>query len=232
MKAIILAGGFGKRLQNVVSDVPKPMAEINGKPFLVYLFDYLSLYGITEVLISVYYKAEKIKEYFDTKYKAINIQYIQESDPLGTGGAIKEALKTLKISEKYILVLNGDSLFNIDLYQLEKKTKEKNADIVIALKQMKNYSRYGTVLLDNDKITDFKEKSFHEEGYINAGIYCIKKDLFDHIVTEKVFSFEEFLEKHIQTLALYSYISNNSYFIDIGVPNDYKKAQSDFKELF
>lgn len=231
MTAIILAGGFGTRLQSVVRDVPKPMADINGKPFLEYLFQYLSKYNISDVVLSVGYKQEIIKDYFGNKYKNINIKYSCEDTPLGTGGAIKKAFSLIETDDS-ILVINGDTFFDVNLDNLTNKTIKNNFDIVMSLKELKDFDRYGSVIVEDNIIMDFQEKKFITKGYINCGVYVIRKQIFDNMEALNNFSFEEFLKSNLSNLAAYSHISNDSYFIDIGIPDDYTKAQIDFKEIF
>lgn len=220
---ILLAGGFGTRLSSVVKDVPKPMASINGKPFLHYIFQALSQQKIEKVILSVGYKNEIIKDYFNKNYLGIAIEYAIEHEPLGTGGAIKHAFSFVD-DDAY--VLNGDTFFDVNLSKL----KNINSDISIALKPMHNFDRYGTVELNADnKIIAFNEKKSCEKGLINGGVYYFRKSLFDKIETATKFSFEiEILEKHVDDLELKGIIFD-TYFIDIGIPEDYEKAQIDFK---
>lgn len=232
MEAIILAGGFGTRLQSVVKDVPKPMADINGKPFLEYLLEYLLAFDISSVIISVGYKQDIIKDYFKESYKGIKIKYSCEDEPLGTGGGIKKALSLSDDKEENILVLNGDTFFKVDLNELKTSHNNLTSDISLSLKEMESIDRYGTVKVNNNIVTSFEEKKFYKKAYINCGVYVIKKNIFDNIQSSNKFSFEEFLEKNLNCITIGSQISNNSYFIDIGIPEDYEKAKYDFKELF
>ncbi|EJW1429897.1 nucleotidyltransferase family protein, partial [Campylobacter jejuni] len=214
MQAIILCGGLGTRLKSVIKDIPKPMAPINDKPFLEFIFEHLKKQGIKEVILAVSYKYEVIKEYFKDEFLGIKIKYSIEKEPLGTGGAIKEALKFVK-NEAY--VLNGDTIFDIDL----KKLVLNDSKICITLKQMQNFDRYGTVNVDDQGIvTSFEEKVFKKQGLINGGIYLLKKDIFDKFDLEKKFSFEEFLQENYIKLKARAEIFDD-YFIDIGVPEDY-----------
>ncbi|EEP3560447.1 NTP transferase domain-containing protein [Campylobacter coli] len=216
MQAIILCGGLGTRLKSVIKDIPKPMAPINDKPFLEFIFEYLKKQGIKEVILAVSYKYEVIKEYFKDEFLGIKIKYSIEKEPLGTGGAIKEALKLVK-NEAY--VVNGDTFFDIDL----KKLVLNSSKICIALKQMQNFDRYGTVNVDEQGIvTSFEEKVFKKQGLINGGIYLLKKDIFDEFSLEKKFSFEEFLQENYKLLKIQTQIFDD-YFIDIGIPEDYIK---------
>lgn len=226
METIILAGGFGTRLQGVVTDVPKPMADINGKPFLSYLFDYLLSQNINRVLLSVGYKYEIIKEHFGSKYDNLSIEYIIENKPLGTGGAIRKALEHTK--GKNVIFLNGDTLFTVDLKGMLDFHLSRNSILTLALKPMHNVKRYGAVVLENDKITGFEEKSFKEFGYINGGIYVVDKIIADYLKGYKdSFSFEaEFLQENIENIRSFGFISND-YFIDIGIPEDYERARKE-----
>ncbi len=224
MKAIILAGGFGTRLQSVVQDVPKPMANINSKPFLQYIFDKLNMSNVDEVVLSVGYKQEIIKNYFKDRYKNINILYSCEDKPLGTGGAIKQAINLLDTKEN-VLVLNGDTFFDLNIESFYEKSS--SSDLSISLKPMKCFDRYGSVETSGNVVTSFKEKMFVDDGLINAGVYLIKKSFFKTI-KENTFSFESFLQRQKKI----NFYVEDSYFVDIGIPQDYKKAQIDFKELF
>ncbi|EAI7179036.1 D-glycero-D-manno-heptose 1-phosphate guanosyltransferase [Campylobacter coli] len=216
MQAIVLCGGLGTRLKSVIKDIPKPMAPINNKPFLEFIFEYLKKQGIKEVILAVSYKYEVIKEYFKDEFLGIKIKYSIEKEPLGTGGAIKEALKIIK-NETY--VLNGDTFFGIDLSKL----KLNGSKICLALKQMNDFDRYGTVNVNEQGIvTSFEEKVFKKQGLINGGIYLLKKDIFDEFSLEKKFSFEEFLQENYKSLKIQTQIFDD-YFIDIGIPEDYIK---------
>jgi len=230
MEAIILAGGFGTRLRQVVSDVPKPMAPINKKPFLVYIFNWLNRYNVTHVVLAVGYKKEVIIDYFGKKYKNIDIDYSVEDTPLFTGGAIKKALNNCK--EDNVFIINGDTFFDVNLQELLAQHINLSANFTISVKQMNNFDRYGIVKINEDKdVIGFEEKKYHEKGYINGGIYCIKRDLLNKI-RKQAFSFEkDYMEKYYLKDLIKAYFSDN-YFIDIGIPEDYLKAQSDFKNIF
>ena len=221
MEVIILAGGFGKRLQDRVNNLPKPMAPINGRPFLDYLFDYLFKNNIEKVILSVFYKFEQIKEYYKNSYKNISISYSIDSEPLGTGGAIKAALK--KSSSENTLIINGDTYFNVDLECLYKYHSSKKNDITIALKKMGNFDRYGTVETNKEgKVLTLKKRVYRKSGSIDGGIYLVKNDLF-YENDDKYFSFNDFIINNINKLKIGSLLFDE-VFIDIGVPNDYDKA--------
>ncbi|MBZ7973165.1 nucleotidyltransferase family protein [Campylobacter molothri] len=220
MKAIVLCGGLGTRLKSVIKDIPKPMAPINNKPFLEFIFTYLKKQKIDEIILAVSYKYEIIQEYFKDEFLNIKVRYSIEKEPLGTGGAIKQALELVK---EDCLVLNGDTFFDIDLTQM----KLNESKICLALKKMNDFDRYGSVELDNlGNITSFKEKQYLKQGFINGGIYLISKDIFEGFHLENKFSFEEFLQENYKNLKARAEIFED-YFIDIGIPEDYKNF--DFK---
>lgn len=231
-EAIILAGGFGTRLQSVVSDVPKPMAPINDIPFLNYIFDYLKFYKIEHVVLSTSYLSEKISQYYKNEFNGIKISYTKEETPLGTGGGIRLAME--KCYTKSILVLNGDSFFDVDLNSYFPLHQKFNSDCSLALRKVSNASRYGTIQLGNDcAIAKFKEKdSIEKEGLINGGVYILDRELFlSKTLPSIAFSIEkDFYEKRINELTLFGF-EYKGYFIDIGIPEDYKKAQDDFKRF-
>lgn len=215
MQAIILCGGLGTRLKSVIKDIPKPMAPINDKPFLEFIFEHLKKQGIKEIILAVSHKYEVIQEYFKDEFLGIKIKYSIEKELLGTGGAIKEALKFIK-NEVY--VLNGDTFFDIDLSKL----KLNGSKICLALKQMNDFDRYDTVNVnEHGFVLSFEEKIFKNQGLINGGIYLLTKDIFNEFDLEKKFSFEEFLQENYEKLKAKSHIFDD-YFIDIGVPEDYR----------
>lgn len=227
MEVIILAGGFGTRLQRIVKNVPKPMADINGMPFLSFIMDYLVSHGVNKVLLSVGYKHKIIENYFGFRYKNIGIKYVFEAIPLGTGGAIREALKY--VSDDTVIVLNGDTFFCINLSEMYDFHREKSSNLTIAVKAMENCSRYGAVIIQNDRIVQFEGKSCNSFGYINGGIYIINSKVISSFINEfgSQFSFErDFIQKITKKINVFSYVSND-YFIDIGIPEDYERAKKE-----
>lgn len=227
--AIILAGGLGTRLRSVVNELPKSMALVNGKPFLEFMLHYLERQKIQRVILSVGYKKESVMDYFGTKWNNIEIDYCIEDEPLGTGGAISKAAEM--VNEPLFYVLNGDTLFDIDLTALAIKLSSNNADAVLALRKVENVNRYGSVECDsNQKISAFVEKGEKQgEGLINGGIYCINKETFLKRNLPEKFSIEkDFFQKYLNELNLYG-MESSAYFIDIGIPEDYKRAQQELK---
>ncbi len=231
-EAIILAGGFGTRLKSVVFDVPKPMALVNERPFLDYQLLFLKHYGIKKVILSVGHLHEKISDHYGTDFEGLEIDYSVEKDPLGTGGGIRLAIE--KCTSKSVLVLNGDSFFDINLNSLNNQHGMFLSDCSLALRKVENASRYGTIKQgSNCTIISFTEKTGEEKpGYINAGIYILNKEVFlQKTPAGKNFSIEkDFFEKKIKELNIFGF-PYQGYFIDIGIPEDYEKAQNDFKEF-
>lgn len=226
---VILVGGQGTRLRSVVSDLPKPMADINGKPFLEYLLSFLNNQGCRHCVLSVGYKYEIIKNYFGNQYLNMKLDYAVEEEPLGTGGGIKNSLRF--ISQDNFFLLNGDSFFDVNLSELAEFHIQNHAAITLAVKEMFHVDRYGTLEIEKDKITQFNEKKIIEQGFINAGVYAVSKNIFDEkYINKDKFSFEkDILEAYVKSLPFYAFISDG-YFIDIGIPEDYQKAQSELQE--
>jgi len=227
MEAIILAGGLGLRLKSVNPDLPKPMAVINGRPFLQYLLDYLKRYGATRIILSVGYKNEIIKNFFGNEYRGMKVVYSIEDKPLGTGGGLKKAATMAK--NRYVMAMNGDSYFNLNVEKMMNFHNTTNSDLTIALKPMQNCERYGVVKIDeNFRVIEFAEKKHALKGNTNGGVYIFRKDMFNKYSLPDCFSFEnDFLMK--AELSMYGFVSD-SYFIDIGIPEDFERAQNEIME--
>ena len=211
-EAIILAGGFGTRLQGVVKDLPKPMAPVNGRPFLTYILDYLIDYEYQRVVLSVGYLHEKIVDYFEERYKTLEIDYAVEDEPLGTGGGILFAMS--KCTTDNVLVINGDTMFKVDLTTFERFHQEKNGLLSIVLREVENVARYGSVSVGNN-------------GIINGGVYLINRKIFEKYPQPKKFSFEKDLMTKYYTQECFYAMPSDGYFIDIGIPEDYARAQQE-----
>jgi D-glycero-alpha-D-manno-heptose 1-phosphate guanylyltransferase len=223
-EAIILAGGMGTRLRKLVSGIPKPMAPVNGRPFIFYILRWLEGNGIRKAIISAGYKSEAITDYFGDKFGNMELRYAIEEKPLGTGGAVMFALG--KTDADNVLILNGDTWFPIDLKIFSSfHTRSRNA-FSLALKRMENFSRYGTVECTGDKIFRFNEKKFCSSGLINGGIYLASRKFLDSRKLPEVFSLEtDFLEKEAANGDL-KCKAFDALFIDIGIPEDYVKASA------
>ena len=228
MEVIILAGGLGTRLRSVVSEVPKCMAPVAGKPFLWYLLKYLTRFDqVDRVILSVGYLREVIFKWIDEVKDEFPFEfdYAIEEEPLGTGGGIKLAL--FKANDERVFVLNGDTLFDVDLMQLYDAHVIGKKSITLALKPMRKFKRYGTVNMEpiTGTILSFNEKQYCEEGLINGGVYVISKNASIFEGLEKKFSFETaVLEPQCARRQLLGVVQDG-YFIDIGVPEDYQRAQ-------
>jgi D-glycero-alpha-D-manno-heptose 1-phosphate guanylyltransferase len=221
---IILAGGLGTRLRSVVSNLPKCMAPVNGKPFIAYAIDYFQQQGISNFIFSVGYKHEAIEQYLNKQLSTINYQLSIEQQPLGTGGAIKKACALT--TDKNVFITNGDTLFKANVSLLQNFHIQKNADCTLALKPMKNFNRYGVIELnEDDSIKSFNEKKYYESGLINGGLYMLNVEKFLRESFPEKFSFETaYLEKFYNQHKMFGLIQDE-YFIDIGIPEDYEKVQ-------
>ena len=224
-EAIILAGGFGTRLREVVNDMPKVMAPVNGKPFLDYSIAYLKHYGVQKIILSVGYLSEKIIAHYGKDFS-----YSVEKDPLGTGGGIRLAME--QCHSKDVLVLNGDSFFDINLNSFYSQHGTFHSDCSLAVRKVDNAARYGTIKLgDHGVIKSFREKDGLEKpGLISAGVYLLEREKFlSKTPAGTPFSIEkDFFESKASELNIFGF-EFKGYFIDIGIPTDFAKAQEDFK---
>ena len=236
MEAIVLAGGLGTRLRSAVSNLPKCMAPIGptvisnaptvissevekSRPFLAYILDWLRDQGVEHVILSVGYLREHIINWVSAQSYPFDIDYAVEETPLGTGGGIREALKYCR--GKQVFVVNGDTFFPVDL-----KAFAFDAPITVALKPMKDFDRYGAVEVSAGEITGFKEKGYCKEGLINGGVYAFK-DL-DLSGFAPKFSFEK---EVLEPLKYKTHgVVQDCYFLDIGIPEDYERAQTELPE--
>lgn len=232
MQAIVLAGGLGTRLRSVVNQHPKTLAPIAGKPFLYWLILYLQKKGVTDFIFSLGYLHEQVEQFLADEFLKLSYVSVIENEPLGTGGAIKLCLPFCKNND--ILLVNGDTFFDLQLLNFYNNFITTQSDCCIALTPMHHFDRYGSVTLTPDNIiTEFNDKKYCESGFINTGLVLFKKSVFEtktKLLGEK-FSFEKhFIEPNISTLKVTGYIATG-YFIDIGIPEDYKKAQTEITQL-
>lgn len=229
-EAIILAGGLGTRLREVVTDIPKCLAPVAGKPFLNYLIQDLLQQGVNRLVFAAGYKHELIEAYMAENYRQLNYTILVEKELLGTGGAIRSCCPAIHGNQA--LVLNGDTLFRVPLEELTAVHTRNSAICTLALKPMQQFDRYGAVRVnDRQQIIAFEEKQFREYGLINGGVYALNIPQFIDWMPEGVSSFEKaFLEPQAAAGNLAACISD-TYFIDIGIPADYEKAQLDFQQF-
>ncbi len=224
MEVIILAGGLGTRLQSLVNDIPKCMASVNGKPFLHYIFQYLIPFHPSRVILSLGYKHGIVEEWLQEAVLSFEVVTKVEIHPLGTGGAVKFAMSEVK--EDAAVIINGDTFYDVDLSAMMTFYHSENREALLALKPMRQFDRYGSVRLEGNKLTGFEEKKYCEEGMINGGIYVLSKTALD-CFPEKFSLEKDYFEKKASEGKLAGFISEG-FFIDIGIPEDYQKAQTIF----
>jgi D-glycero-alpha-D-manno-heptose 1-phosphate guanylyltransferase len=232
-ECIVLAGGLGTRLREAVPDLPKCMAPVAGRPFLFYVINYLRSQGIEKFIFSLGYMHEVIEAYLTDQFKTLNYEIVIETEPLGTGGAIKLACsKAGEMGEENIAVVNGDTLFKINLELAYKFHQQQNAECTLLLKPMQQFDRYGVVeLKESGQVKNFDEKKYYHTGNINGGVYILNLNHFTkHSFPEK-YSFEkEYLEKQFSSGAIYGHVQDE-YFIDIGIPEDFNRVQKELNTL-
>ena len=226
MQAVLLAGGLGTRLRSVVSDRPKPMALIEGRPFMEYVIRGLARHGITDIIFAVGYKGSMVEEHFkDGTDMGSHVSYAYEEELLGTAGAIKNAGKF--VTEDQFFVLNADTFYQLDYSRLTALAGEKNLDMALVLREVEDVSRYGAATLENQKAADGEEK---RPGTINGGVYLLKKSLLDEIPEGKVSLEQEMIPRWMKEGKRLGGFVNDGYFIDIGIPEDYFRFQEDVKK--
>jgi NDP-sugar pyrophosphorylase family protein len=224
-KAFVLCGGLGTRLRAVLNDRPKSMAVVAGVPFLQLLLEQVRSQGVNEVVLGTGYMADQIEAFFrDGSALSLRISYSRETEPLGTGGAIKLAEPLLSDP---VFILNGDSYVEVDLAAMLKLFTERNATVVIALQTVPDVARYGSVTIAPDgRVTQFVEKGTRTgAGLINAGIYLVRKEVIASLPAGKPISFEKDVFPELLHGAVYGAVCNG-LFIDIGIPSDLERAQA------
>ncbi len=233
MKALILAGGLGTRLRSVVSDRPKPLADVEGKPFLAYQLEQLRAEGFCDLVFCLGYKAGQIQAYFgDGSAWGVHIDYAVETQRLGTAGAIKNAARFVDGS---FLALNGDSYLELnfqDMVDYHRRRRAANPRLLgsLAAVSVDDASAYGTLVLDEAKrIASFREKAAAGQGWINGGVYVLEPEVLDLIPSGQAVSIEQetfpqALERGYELLAY----PVTGFFVDIGTPEGYRRFQQYF----
>ena len=235
MEAILLCGGLGTRLRSVVSDRPKPMADIAGKPFLHYLVKMLSESGVKHLIFALGYMGEQIEAYFKSgEDYGLSISYSYEDSPLGTGGAIRNALS--KVSEENVLVLNADTYFHTDYENLLSQQLKTQAMMTIASRKIEDISRYGAILKDETgRILRWNEKMSSNQaeaprpGEINGGIYVMQKSLIEKIPGGKKSLENDCIPMWLKDGVYLQALPSDGYFMDIGIPEDYAQFRKDIE---
>lgn len=224
MEAIILAGGFGIRLRQVVPDLPKPMAPVAGRPFLEILLTAIARKGFSRVVLSLGYMAEKVVEYFGDRFADMELVYEIEEMPLGTGGAIRQALG--RCIADHVFVFNGDTYLDVEAAEVDACWLAQRAPIIVA-REVSDTARYGRLDIANNRVLGFSEKGLAGPGLINAGCYVLPKGVLDGFPCGAAFSLEaDFLAKAV-TQQRFDVFVSKGLFIDIGIPKDYERAQKE-----
>ena len=226
---LILVGGQGKRLRQVVCDKPKPLADINGRPFLDILIRYVTGYGFRRIILCTGYMSSLVKEHYRTGTDDVEILFSEEQEPLGTGGAIKNAEALIRSNP--FLVMNGDSYCAADLGAFVDFHRRKNARLSIVLACSETNEEYGSVTFDfSNRITSFSEKVFRaEKTVINAGLYLMNKDVLSTMPRERRFSLEYNLFPNMVDDRSYGFVTELQL-ADIGTPQRYEAAKKFFNK--
>lgn len=227
MEAILLCGGLGTRLRSVVSDRPKPLADIAGKAFMQYVTDALAAQGIDEIIFAVGYKGDMVEDYFgDGSGFGIHARYAYEETPLGTAGAIRNALTQLRGDQAY--VLNADTYYRIDYRKLAALVEAEQLEMALVTREVDDISRYGEVKSAHQRVQGWNEKNeAHRPGAINGGIYLLRRRLIETIPEGKVSLENDMIPKWLTEGVGIGCLPNDGYFIDIGLPESYAQFQAD-----
>lgn len=225
-ETIILAGGFGTRLRDVVTDVPKPLAPVAGRPFLAWLLDRLAAQGMRRCILATGYMADVVEHAIGTRWAGMDIVHSVETMPLGTGGAIRRAASLLHGAEAH--VLNGDTWLAYAPAALEQATRDAGATLGLALAHVADVGRYGAVDTRAGIVTGFREKGGIGDGWINAGCYFLTANAIAALPEVQAFSFESEVLLPMAAAGKVAAWTDTRDFIDIGVPEDYRRAQRQF----
>jgi NDP-sugar pyrophosphorylase family protein len=224
MRAIVLAGGLGTRLRGVVPELPKPMAPVQGRPFLAFILDRLVDAGFEAAVLAVGYRSEAILSHFGEYYRGLALRYSVESEPLGTGGAIRLAWP-LTLAPN-VFVLNGDTYLDLDYRAMLEAHMRADASLSIAVCCVPDAGRYGALELTDGRVGGFLEKGRSGPGWINAGVYILAQRLHTFFPHRAAFSFEQdLLVPKVGALRPLAF-ATDGLFIDIGIPEDYARAQT------
>jgi D-glycero-alpha-D-manno-heptose 1-phosphate guanylyltransferase len=226
-EAIILAGGFGTRLREVLGDVPKPLAQVSGRPFLAWILDALQRQGLRRAILATGFKGAEIQAALGRRWHDMTLSYSHEQEPLGTGGAIAHAAR--KLHGDAFFVLNGDTWLTLDYVAFDEYVRQSRARFGMALARVPDVSRYGAVCVEHGRVARFIEKGKVGPGYVNAGVYRMQQSMLSAFPASTPFSFEtEVLVPLASSEAIVAY-EDTADFIDIGVPEDYARAQREFR---
>lgn len=229
MEAVILAGGLGTRLRATVPDLPKPMAPVAGRPFLEIILTGLAQKGFGRVVLSLGHMAEKVASYFGDSFAGMNLVYEIETSPLGTGGALRRALARSESDHMY--VFNGDTFLDVEVTKLEARWRASHLPVIVG-KNVADTTRYGRLETETERVIGFTDKNIPGPGLVNAGCYIVPAHLLDCFEFGQAFSFEaDFLVSAVKSQYFGLFITDG-LFIDIGVPEDYLRAQTELNGIF
>ncbi|GGZ70932.1 D-glycero-D-manno-heptose 1-phosphate guanosyltransferase [Lysobacter xinjiangensis] len=226
-EAIILVGGLGTRLRPLVSDVPKPLAPVGGRPFLAWVLDAIEASGIRRVILATGHLSEKVEEAIGRRWLRMTVDYSVETSPLGTGGAMMQASSLLHQGSAH--VLNGDTFLQYDPFALERATRDAGCLLGIALARVDDTSRYGGIAREGARVTALQEKTGSGPGFINAGAYFLTPEAIAALPREAPYSFETAVLTPMASRGAVCGFGATDGFIDIGVPEDFRRAQSLFR---
>lgn len=227
-EAVILAGGQGSRLRSVLTDVPKPLAPVAGRPFLDILCSWLARQGLQRVIFSLGYMADVIVKHVGKNFMGMDTNCVVEEKPLGTGGGLRLALE--QCQEDAVLVLNGDTFLEFDLSALSRCWDATHQPILLAV-QVADSSRYGRLTLRGNLVIGLEEKGILGAGWINAGGYVLPRQALNSFTLGQPFSLEDDFLKPCLCDEPFQVYRTDGFFIDIGVPEDYCLAQIILKNI-
>ena len=224
LEAMVLAGGLGTRLKHVVPHLPKPMAPVAGRPFLEILLASLASKGFSRVVLSLGFMAEKVVAHFGGQFAGMELVYEIEEIPLGTGGAVRQALE--RCSTDHVFVFNGDTYLDLELSDVEAHWHTHHAPIIVG-REVIDTARYGRLNVTEGRVVGFAEKGIAGPGLINAGCYVLPVSILDEFALGQPFSLETDFLAQVVGRQRFDLFVTHGHFIDIGVPEDYARAQTE-----
>lgn len=226
-EAIILSGGLGTRLREAVPNLPKSMAPVTGRPFLEILLTKLAQNGFKRIILALGFMADKIIDHFGQEFAGMEIIYVVEDAPLGTGGAVKLAMQAS--TQDHVFIFNGDSFLDLEVNKVDEQWQLHRRPIIVGC-QVPDTVRYGRLLTNAEVVVGFTEKGITGPGIINAGCYVLNQGQLDSFAENSAFSLEvDFFAKIVKKIDIDVFVSSG-HFIDIGIPEDYARAQIEFAE--
>jgi len=227
LDAVIMAGGRGERLMPLTKDCPKPLLQVGDKPIIEHNIDRLLNYGIKKITISIRYLGKQIREYFDSANKDALIEFVEETEPLGTFGSIG-LIK--EFTSEHVLLMNSDLLTNIDFADFYKSYIESGADFMVASIPYRVKIPYAVLEIEDGNVISFNEKPTYSY-YSNGGIYLFKRAMLDYLEKDVFFDATDFMELLIQKQRRIAHYAILGYWLDIGKHEDFEKAQRDVKHI-